>query len=114
VDWGRRSGRQSGAVCVVARCPWEETVICAAGPTEARSVTAGPYARIRHPIYLALLGFLLGLALVSANGFFAGLFAFSVVDLAIRIPKEEEQMIEELGEQYRAYMRSTGRLLPRW
>jgi protein-S-isoprenylcysteine O-methyltransferase Ste14 len=40
-------------------------------------VTTGPYARIRHPIYLALMGFLTGIALVTANWFFIALLVVS-------------------------------------
>ena len=80
---------------------------------EHRLVTTGPYARMRHPIYLALMGFLTGIALVTANVFFVALLAVSIVVLALRIPKEEQMMIEEFGEAYEAYMHRTGRLLPK-
>ena len=76
-------------------------------------VTAGPYAKIRHPIYLALLGFLAGIALITANWFFIGLLLVSIVVLALRIPKEELMMIEEFGEEYKTYMQETGSLLPK-
>jgi protein-S-isoprenylcysteine O-methyltransferase Ste14 len=76
-------------------------------------VTWGPYARIRHPIYLALIGFLLGIALVTANWFFIGLLVVSVVVLALRIPKEEQMMIEDFGQAYVEYMARTGRLIPK-
>jgi len=80
---------------------------------EHHLVVTGPYARIRHPIYLALIVFLTGIALVTANWFFIVLLAISIVVLVRRIPKEEEMMIQEFGEEYRAYMRRTGRLFPR-
>jgi len=31
----------------------------------------------------------------------------------IRLPKEEEKLIERFGDEYRSYMQRTGRLLPR-
>jgi protein-S-isoprenylcysteine O-methyltransferase Ste14 len=76
-------------------------------------VTTGPYAWIRHPIYLALMGFLTGIALVTANWFLIAFLVVSIVDLALRIPKEEQMMIEEFGDEYKAYMQRTGRLLPK-
>lgn len=76
-------------------------------------VTTGPYGRIRHPIYLAILSFLTGITLVSANGFLIAFLIVSIVDLALRIPKEEEMLIEEFGDEYKAYMQRTGRLLPK-
>jgi protein-S-isoprenylcysteine O-methyltransferase Ste14 len=75
-------------------------------------VTTGPYARIRHPIYLALLGFLASIALVTANWLFIAVLLFSIVDLSLRMPKEEQMMIAEFGDEYRAYMQRTGRLFP--
>lgn len=81
--------------------------------TEHHLVTTGPYARIRHPIYLALLGFLASLALVSANWCFIVVLAFSIVDLSLRMPREEQMMIGEFGEEYEDYMEKTGRLFPR-
>jgi protein-S-isoprenylcysteine O-methyltransferase Ste14 len=33
--------------------------------------------------------------------------------LLIRLPKAEEKLIERFGDEYRAYMERTGRLLPR-
>jgi protein-S-isoprenylcysteine O-methyltransferase Ste14 len=79
---------------------------------EHHLVVTGPYARIRHPIYLALIAFLTGIALVTANWFFVALLAISIVVLVRRIPIEEEMMIQEFGAEYRAYVRRTGRLLP--
>jgi protein-S-isoprenylcysteine O-methyltransferase Ste14 len=76
-------------------------------------VTTGPYAWIRHTIYLALMGFLTGIALITANWLLIALIVVSIVDLALRIPKEEQMMIEEFGDEYKAYMQRTGRLLPK-
>jgi len=33
--------------------------------------------------------------------------------LAIRTPIEEARLIEKFGDEYRAYMRRTGRFIPR-
>ena len=69
-------------------------------------MNTGPYARIPHPIYLALPGFLTSIALIV-------LLAFSIVDLSLRMPKEEKMMMEEFGEGYRAHVQKTVRSLPR-
>jgi protein-S-isoprenylcysteine O-methyltransferase Ste14 len=76
-------------------------------------VTSGPYARIRHPIYLALLVFLTSIALVAASWLFIAVLVLSLADLTLRMPREEQMMIARFGEEYKAYMRSTGRLFPR-
>ena len=36
-----------------------------------------------------------------------------VVMLLIRLPREEEKLIERFGDEHRVYMERTGRLLPR-
>jgi protein-S-isoprenylcysteine O-methyltransferase Ste14 len=52
-------------------------------------------------------------SVVAAN-WFMGLASFVVlVMLLIRLPKEEEKLIERFGDEDRAYMRRTRRLLPR-
>jgi protein-S-isoprenylcysteine O-methyltransferase Ste14 len=76
-------------------------------------VTTGPYARMRHPIYAAYIVFMTSIALVTANWFFIALLVVSVVVLALRIPKEEQMLIEVFGEEYRTYMQRTGGLLPK-
>ena len=76
-------------------------------------VTTGPYAWIRHPIYLALMSFMTSIALVTANWLFIALLVFSIVDLTLRIPREEEMMVARFGDEYKAYMHRTGRLLPK-
>lgn len=76
-------------------------------------VTSGPYTHIRHPMYTGIAGFGLGVALVAANWIFVALASLVIIGLALRIPKEEKMLIDEFGEEYRAYMRRTGSWLPR-
>ena len=76
-------------------------------------VTTGPYRWVRHPIYLSLIVFMTGITLIAANWFLIAFLVVSVVDLGLRIPKEEQMMIDEFGDEYVAYMQRTGRLLPR-
>jgi protein-S-isoprenylcysteine O-methyltransferase Ste14 len=76
-------------------------------------VITGPYARMRHPIYAAYIIFMMSIALVTANRFFIALLVVSVVVLALRIPKEEQMLIEVFGDEYKAYMQRTGGLFPK-
>jgi protein-S-isoprenylcysteine O-methyltransferase Ste14 len=76
-------------------------------------VTTGPYARMRHPIYAAYLVFMTSIALVTASWFFIALLVVSIVVLALRIPKEEQMLIETFGEEYKKYMQRTGGLFPK-
>lgn len=76
-------------------------------------VTTGPYSRVRHPIYLALILFMTSITLVAANWLLIAFLTISATDLALRIPKEEQMMIEEFGDEFEAYMQRTGKLLPK-
>ncbi len=80
---------------------------------EHHLVTNGPYARIRHPLYTAMFGYGASLALVTANWIFISLAVLVIIGLIVRVPKEEQMMIEEFGEQYKAYMQTTGRFFPK-
>ncbi len=76
-------------------------------------VTSGPYARIRHPLYTAMFGYGASLALVTANWVFV-VFAVAVVaGLFARVPREEQMMIKQFGDEYKAYMQRTGRFYPK-
>jgi len=80
---------------------------------EHQLVTTGPYARIRHPLYTAMIGYGTSLALVTANWVFVFLAGLMIVGLIARTPKEEQMMIKEFGEEYKTYMQKTGRFFPR-
>jgi len=80
---------------------------------EHHLVTAGPYARIRHPLYSAMIGYITSLALVTANWVFI-IFAIIAAGLTFaRVPKEEQMLIQKFGENYKAYMQRTGRFFPK-
>ena len=78
-----------------------------------RLITDGIYRRVRHPMYMALLLYSVGQALVIPNWVagpsyliaFAGLFAF-------RVCAEERMMHEQFGDEYAAYSGRTKRLVP--
>jgi protein-S-isoprenylcysteine O-methyltransferase Ste14 len=76
-------------------------------------VTSGPYRWVRHPLYSVGTTFFVSLSLLAAN-WFIGLASLSVlVMLLVRLPKEEARLVERFGDEYRAYVEHTGRLLPR-
>ena len=77
-------------------------------------VTSGVYRRIRHPMYTAHLLWAIAQGLLLSN-WLAG-WAFLVLSFplyVIRIPKEEQMMLEHFGEEYRQYKTRTGMLIPR-
>lgn len=80
---------------------------------EHQLITTGPYARIRHPLYTAMLGISIAFALTSGNWIFAAFAALAVLGLFLRVPREEKMMLDEFGDDYRAYMQRTGRFFPK-
>ena len=82
---------------------------------EQALITSGPYQFIRHPIYTAFILILGSNLLISANGFIGlAWLSMTVLEVASRVGVEESVMLEFFGDQYRDYMKNTGRLLPRW
>ena len=81
---------------------------------EQSLVTSGPYQFIRHPIYTAFL-FILGSTLLISANWLIGLtwLGMTTLEITSRIGFEESLMQEYFGDQYRDYMKRTGRLLPR-
>ncbi|MCM3904881.1 MAG: protein-S-isoprenylcysteine O-methyltransferase, partial [Pyrinomonadaceae bacterium] len=76
-------------------------------------VTQGIYRHVRHPMYLAVLLYSSGQALVLPN-WVAGpsyLVAFALL-FALRVGPEEQMMVEEFGTAYEAYMARIKRLIP--
>ena len=81
---------------------------------EQALITGGPYQFIRHPIYTAFLLILGSILLISAN-WLIGLawIGMTVLEVISRIGFEENLMLDYFGDQYRVYMKKTGRLLPK-
>jgi protein-S-isoprenylcysteine O-methyltransferase Ste14 len=76
-------------------------------------IRTGPYHFIRHPGYLSLLLFLIGLGLAFSSKFGLGLIILLFIPALIyRISKEEELMLSEFGKDYIYYMDSTKKLIP--
>ena len=117
-DWLRSMGIALGVLSLVLYA-WSRTTLGKEWSSYLQMqkkhhlVTTGPYAWIRHPIYLSLIGFMTGISLVGANWFLIAFLVVSFADLILRIPKEEQMMVEEFGEEYEAYIRRTGKLLPK-
>jgi protein-S-isoprenylcysteine O-methyltransferase Ste14 len=81
---------------------------------EQKLVTGGPYQFIRHPIYTAFILILGSAPFISANWLIGiAWIGMTLLEVASRIGFEESLMLEYFGDQYRQYMKRTGRLLPR-
>ena len=78
-----------------------------------RIIRSGPYASVRHPIYTGMGLGVIGTAMVV--GEWRGVLAVALV-LAVHSLKalrEEALLIQEFGQEYVAYRRQTGFLVPR-
>jgi protein-S-isoprenylcysteine O-methyltransferase Ste14 len=69
---------------------------------------------VRHPLYSAGAVFAVALNLLVANWFTTASGTTALTLLFMRLPKEEEELIERFGDEYREYARRTGRLFPRF
>jgi len=81
--------------------------------TAQRLVTTGVYRFVRHPMYLALIAYGLGQALVVPN-WLAGpaCLAGTVLLFALRVRAEEGMMRDRFGADYDRYVSRTARLVP--
>ena len=78
-----------------------------------RLIDSGPYRFVRHPSYTGALIAFVGFGLCLGN-WLSILFVTVPITAAFlwRIRIEERALLEGLGDQYRAYMERTKRLLP--
>ena len=76
-------------------------------------VTTGPYARTRHPMYTALNAFSFSMALTTSNLLILVFAVLVIVPFPWIARAEERVLLETFGEEYREYMRRTGRFFPR-
>ena len=76
-------------------------------------ITVGPYARVRHPMYTVLTGFSLGISLVTANLLIICFAILLIILFPFIARKEEQMMLQEFGDEYREYMKRSGRFFPK-
>jgi protein-S-isoprenylcysteine O-methyltransferase Ste14 len=76
-------------------------------------VTGGIYRWVRHPMYLALLIYAVGQALILPNWFVGPSYGIAMLLLfALRVGPEEQMMREEFGKDYESYSAATRCLVP--
>jgi protein-S-isoprenylcysteine O-methyltransferase Ste14 len=80
---------------------------------EHKLVTNGIYRYIRHPLYTFGASMFITFGMMADNWFIALLGVLTFIIMAIRTPKEEANLIEKFGDEYREYMKRTGRFLPK-
>lgn len=77
-------------------------------------VTGGIYGLIRHPMYASQWLWVIAQILLLQNWLAGPLdLVFFIPFYILRVRAEEKMMLDTFGEDYRAYMRQTGGVLPR-
>jgi protein-S-isoprenylcysteine O-methyltransferase Ste14 len=80
---------------------------------EHKLITSGPYRWVRHPLYTIGASLFVSFGMMADNWFIALLGLLMFIVMAIRTPKEEANLIEKFGDEYRNYMKNTGGFLPK-
>ena len=73
-------------------------------------VQTGVFAHSRNPIFLGMLGLLLGLLLTLPNAFSILALGLGVVLLQIQVRLEEDYLLKTCGDTYQTYFKR----VPRW
>lgn len=76
-------------------------------------VTGGPYRRIRHPGYSAIIALWLGAAFATVNWVLAAISPVLILVLTVTARHEERLLEGKFSDAYRTYLGRTGRFIPR-
>ena len=117
-DWVRWLGVGIGIVCTIMIYWLFSSIGSGITPTSATRkqhtlVTSGPYRWVRHPLYTVGSSMFISFGMMADNWFIAALGVLAFIAMAIRTPQEEANLIEKFGDEYREYMKHTGRYLPK-
>lgn len=117
-DWVRWLGVVLGILCVSGIYWLFSSIGSGITPTSAtrkehQLVTSGPYRWVRHPLYTVGSAMFIAFGMMADNWFIALLGILAFIGMAIRTPKEEANLIEKFGDEYREYMKRTGRFFPK-
>jgi protein-S-isoprenylcysteine O-methyltransferase Ste14 len=77
-----------------------------------RLVTDGFYRWVRHPSYTSVIVLCVGIALAYRSWFYVVLIPSMIFGLTRRMATEEKFLLDHFGDDYRAYMARTKRLVP--
>jgi protein-S-isoprenylcysteine O-methyltransferase Ste14 len=80
---------------------------------EHQLITTGPYAVVRHPMYLGLIDFILGSALFWKDIALLGVGILYIVFFTMQIRVEEAIFERHFGEEWERYRATTPALFPR-
>jgi len=118
-EWVRWLGVVIGILCVFGIYWLFSSIGSGITPTsgtrkEHKLVTSGPYRWVRHPLYTVGSSMFLAFGMMADNWFVALLGILAFIGMAMRTPKEEANLVEKFGDEYRDYMKRTGRFFPKF
>jgi protein-S-isoprenylcysteine O-methyltransferase Ste14 len=117
-EWVRWIGVGFGILCVFGIYWLFSSIGSDITPTSGtrkghKLITNGIYRYIRHPLYTFGASLFISFGMMADLWFIAALGIVTFILMAIRTPKEEANLIEKFGDEYREYMNRTGRFLPK-
>jgi protein-S-isoprenylcysteine O-methyltransferase Ste14 len=117
-EWVRWLGIGIATICVPGIYWLFSSIGSGISPTSAtrkehKLSTSGPYRWVRHPLYTIGSSFYISLGMMADNWFIVAMGILTFLVMAIRTPKEEANLIAKFGDEYRKYMKRTGRFLPK-
>jgi protein-S-isoprenylcysteine O-methyltransferase Ste14 len=117
-EWARWLGIGLGIVCAALIYWLFSSIGRGITPTSATRqqhalVTHGPYRWVRHPLYTVGSTMFVAFGMMADNWFIAALGILAFIAMAARTPREEANLIAKFGDEYREYMKRTGRFLPK-
>ena len=118
-EWVRWLGVGIGILCALSVYWLFSSIGSGITPTSGTRkqhtlTTNGPYRWVRHPLYTVGSSMFISFGMMADNWFIAVLGVLTFILMAIRTPKEEANLIEKFGDEYREYMKRTGRFLPKF
>jgi protein-S-isoprenylcysteine O-methyltransferase Ste14 len=118
LEWVRWLGVGLGLTCTALIYWLFSSIGSGITPTSATRkqhtlVTSGPYRWVRHPLYTLGSVAFISLGMVADSWFIILMSVLAFIAMAIRTSKEEANLIEKFGDEYREYMKRTGRFLPK-
>lgn len=117
-EWVRWLGVVIGVLCVFGVYWLFSSIGSGITPTSGTRrqhtlSTSGPYHWVRHPLYTIGSSLFISFGMMADTWFIAALGIVTFILMAVRTPKEEANLIEKFGDEYREYMKHTGRFLPK-
>jgi len=117
-EWVRWLGVVIGVLCTLGIYWLFSSIGSGITPTSATRKqhilsTSGPYRWVRHPLYTVASSMFISFGMMADNWFIAALGILAFIAMASRTPKEEANLIEKFGDEYREYMKRTGRFFPK-